>query len=267
MQENIQENIQNSTISNLKFSSSKLYFQHQNQLLQKIWFVSPMTIDIYFKYTFQEVEVDYFIEWWEFEWLTVDHDVTEQWIIYKVWFFNPKYKNVNNLSLDLRKSRLSDTSIWPLIWWFFWWCIVFAFLFRLSSKFKLWQILFWLNIVGASILFIFYICKLSKLVYKKVFKTKKIDYWWLSVNYSNHSDALMISPEMISLLEKLERLRIIKFCYTGNCIYLLQNLHDSNWKKLKSTSKLYSEQEKATLQQKTMDLLHDTEFLSYFILK
>ena len=53
------ENIQNYTKSDLKFSSSKLYFQHQNQIIQNFWFISPMTIDIHYKYTFQEVHDRY----------------------------------------------------------------------------------------------------------------------------------------------------------------------------------------------------------------
>ena len=56
------ENIQNYTQSDLKFSSSKLYFQHQNQILQNFWFVSPMSIDIHFKYTFQEIKSNYFMK-------------------------------------------------------------------------------------------------------------------------------------------------------------------------------------------------------------
>ena len=48
--------------STLEFSSSKLFFQHQNKLLQEIEFISPISIDVHFKYTFQEVQQNYFIE-------------------------------------------------------------------------------------------------------------------------------------------------------------------------------------------------------------
>ena len=50
------------TPSPLEFSSSKLFFQHQNKLLQNIGFISPMSIDVHFKYTFQEIQQNYFIE-------------------------------------------------------------------------------------------------------------------------------------------------------------------------------------------------------------
>lgn len=260
------ENIQNYKQSDLRFSSSKLYFQHQNQILQKIWFISPMTTDVHFKYTFQEIHDNYFIEWWEFEWLTVDHDVHEQWIIYKIWFLKPKYQNVEHISLDLNKGLLDNPSILPLVWWVLWWIIIFGLLMRLYSKWQFWKILFRLNVVWGWILLLFYWWKILKFLYNKL-NTKKVNYEWFNVNYSNHSDALMISPEIIKSLKKLAKdFWITKFCYTWNCVYLLQDVHDHEWNRLTSSSKLYSEQEKASLQQKTMDYIRQLDFLSLFTL-
>lgn len=259
------DNIQNYTQSNLKFSSSKLYFQHQNQILQKIWFISPMSIDIHYKYTFQEILSDYFIEWWEFEWLTVDHDINEQWIIYKIWLFNPKFKNIENCSLDMKTNYLDNPSIWSSIRWLLFWLLIFGILARLWSKSQFWQILLRINIIWASIFLIFYGIKISKNLYKRT-KTNNIEYWWHTVKYSKQSDALILSEDIINCLTTLNKdFWIIKFCYTGNCIYLLQDIHDRNGKRIPSSAKIYSEQEKANLQQKTLDYLHNSEFLSYFI--
>ena len=264
----MQENIQKYEQSNLKFSSSKLYFQHQNNLLQNIGFTSPMSIDIHFKYTFQEIRENFFIEGGEFEWLSVEHEINEQWIIYKIWFLYPKFQNIQYLSLDLNRNLLDNPSILPLILWLLWWGIIFGLLMWLYSKWQVRQILFRLNVVWGWILIIFYGRKILKHLYKKVFKTKRVDYWWFNVNYANHSDALMLSPEIINLLKILRKnLWITKFCYTWNCVYLLQDVHDREWNRLSSRSKLYSEQEKATLQQKTMDYIRQPEFLSLFSLK
>ena len=253
--------------SDLKFSSSKLYFQHQNQILQKIWFISPMTIDIHFRYTFQEVHESYFIEGWEFEWITVDHDVHEKWIIYKIWFLNPKYQNIEHISLDLKKNLLDNPSIRPLVGWFFWRFFVFGLLFRLYDKWQILHVLFWLNVIGGGILFSFLCRRIFKVFYNKYLKTKRVDYWWFAVNYANHSDALMLSNDIVNILKKLGTdFWIVKCCYTWNCLYLLQDVHDRDWSRLSSSSKLYSEQEKAALQQRTLDYLRQSEFLSLFTL-
>jgi hypothetical protein len=260
----MQENIQNYSQSDLKFSSSKLYFQHQNQILQKIWFISPMSIDIHFKYTFQEIQPNYFIEWWEFEWLTIDHDIHEQWIIYKIWFINPKFQNIENCSLDMKKNYLDNPSIWPLIRGLLWWLIVFSVLAWLWSKSQFGKILLWINLIWALILLTFYGIKIGKRLFKKI-NTKSMEYWWFTANYSKESDSCVLSNDIIKILKDLSNnYRISKFCYTGNCIYLLQDFHDHNWDRLKSSSKLYTEQEKANLQQKTMEFLNNKDFLSYF---
>ena len=259
------ENIQSYKQSDLKFSSSKLYFQHQNQLLQNIWFISPMSIDTHFKYTFQEVGENYFIEWWEFEWLTIDHDVHEQWIIYKIWFLNPKFQNIKHLSVDLSNSIFDAPSMLPLLGWLLWWVVVFGLLAWLYSKWQFWHILFRLNLIWGLILFWFLMWRVSKVSYNKITKTKSGDYGWLKAKYTNQDDTALLSSEVIKLLKLLgEDFWITKFCYTWNCIYLLQDVHDHEWNRVSSSSKLYSEQEKARLQQKTLDYIHQSELLSLF---
>ena len=262
----MQETLNSYTPSTLEFSSSKLFFQHQNKLLQDIGFISPMSIDTHFKYTFQEVNNNYFIEWWEFEWITVDHDVHEQWIIYKIWFLNPKYQNVERVSLDLNKNKLDNPWILPLIWWLLWWAVIFGLLLRLYDKWWFWHVLFWLNLIWGWIIFCFLAWKLFKSFYNNL-KTKKVDYGWFTVNYANQTDALMLSSDVIKGLEKMgKEYWITKFCYTWNCVYLLQDVHDREWNRESSSSKLYSEQEKASLQQRTLDYIHHPEFLSLFSL-
>ncbi len=259
------ENIQNYMQSNLKFSPSKLYFQHQTQILQKIWFISPMSIDVHFKYTFQEIQSNYFIEGWEFEWLSVDHDVNEQWIIYKIWFLNPKFQNVEHVSADLNKNILDNPWILPLVRWLLWWVVVFGLLLRLYDKWWFWVVLFWINVIGGWILLLFLMIRVAKVLFNKFFKTKRVDYEWFTVNYTKQTDALMLSSGVIDVLKNLSKeYWITKFCYTWNCIYLLQDVCDREWNRLSSHSKLYSEQEKASLQQRTMDYIRKTEFLSLF---
>ena len=258
------ENIQNYKQSDLKFSPSKLYFQHQNQILQKIWFISPMTIDVHFKYSFQEIYDKYFIEGWEFEWYTTDHVVHEQWIIYKIWFSDPKFKKVENLSLDVWKSK--NKSVRPLILSILWWCIVFGLLFWLSQKFVIWKVLFWLNIIWWFVLLCFYAWELWNFWYRRVVGMDKIKSWWFNVKYSNQSDADIISSDVIDVLKKLkDEYWVVKFAFTWNCLYLLQDLHDYQWNRLTSSGKMYTEQEKAKLQQKTMNFIHQPEFLSHFM--
>ena len=258
------DSIQNYTKSDLKFSSSKLYFQHQNQIIQKFWFISPMTIDIHYKYTFQEIHEKYFIEWWEFEWLTADHEIHEEGFIYKVWFINPKFKNVKNLSLSLSKSE--NKSMLPLILTIVLWGVVFLLLYWFSKNFLLWKILFRLNIIWAIIVFCFYCRQLWNSWYKSTVWVDKAKSWTFNIRYSDQSEMNIINDDILGILKKIsEEFRIIKFAFSWNCIYLLQDVHDHEGKRLPTSWKIYSEQEKARLQQRTMDFIRQPEFLSHFM--
>jgi hypothetical protein len=127
--------------------------------------------------------------------------------------------------------------------------------------------LFWLNVIGGWILLLFLVWRVSKVFYNKLFKTKRVDYWWFTVKYATQTDALMLSSDVIMVLKKLAKeYWITKFCYTWNCIYLLQDVHDHEWNRVPSSSKLYSEQEKLALQQRTLNYLRQSEFLSLFTL-
>ena len=95
---------------------------------------------------------------------------------------------------------------------------------------------------------------------------KNADYGGFVASYNKQSDTEILSTEVVSLLKELsDQYRITKFWYTGNCIYLLQDIHDREWNRLDPSAKIYSEQEKATLQQRTLEYLHQGEFLSKFM--
>ena len=96
----------------------------------------------------------------------------------------------------------------------------------------------------------------------------KAKVWWYNIKMMSQSDLSMITPDILKILNKLkEEYWIIDFWYTGNCIYMLQDVHDHEWNRLVSFSKMYSEQEKASLQQKTMNFIRQSEFLSHFMEK
>lgn len=264
--------ISNYTPSLLQFSASRLFFQNQNELLQKIWFLSPASIDVYYKYTFQQVDTEYFVQWWEFEWITLDHKVQDRWIVYKIWFADPKYKNVQCLTADLsNENNLDNSSIrwmvksFPIVsWW------IFLILLLLLST-SIWTWLFWINVVWAGILLVFTICKTISLFCKIVFQTKTVQFGWFNTSYQEWEDVLFLAPNVVNALKWLSEFQIIRFCYTGNCLYLLQDIHapknknNGLLKKIILSDRTYTEVEKADLQQRTLAHIQKSDFLSNFI--
>lgn len=257
------------TPSNLQFVSSMLFFQWQKELLQKIGFFSIASDDIYYKYSFQKVAPYYFIQWCEYEWITVEHKIYEQWIIYKLWFMYPKYQNVQRLTVDLMNSTSrSMVSTKMVIKSYPWieWGILLLILGFLPYWLSKW--LFRLNLVWICLFILVSLKKILFFYYNRAFKTKKSEYWWLLVNYQVPEDTLFLSPDVISTLRKLPELQITKFCYTWNCMYFFQDIHEpkmaTEFEKIVFTSRLYTESEKAELQQRTISFFEQPDFISQF---
>jgi hypothetical protein len=97
--------------SPLQFSSSKIFFDKQLPLLQRLGFLSPTHIDTYIKYSFQLVEEQYFIQGAEMQEFDTNHEVTAQGILYKIGIANPKYRDIYSLTIELEtiSSRVQGT--------------------------------------------------------------------------------------------------------------------------------------------------------------
>ncbi len=90
------------------------------------------------------------------------------------------------------------------------------------------------------------------------------------MDYDDSEDVLFLTPEVTPCIRALTDLQVTKICYTGNCLYLLQDIHapqhkfKSLVKRAIYSSRIYSEQEKADLQQKTMAYIQQSDFLLHF---
>ena len=107
----------------------------------------------------------------------------------------------------------------------------------------------------------------------QLLRKKNTAYQGFTVNYAQHSDTTFLSEEIISVLQQLKEINITKVAYTGNCLYLYQEIKD----KTDSTTAFFSslfqgdpnltEAQKAELTQKTIAYLQQQSFLSLLIMK
>lgn len=98
--------------------------------------------------------------------------------------------------------------------------------------------------------------------------TKSTSYQGYTVQYAQHSDATMLTPEILQALEALKAYQISKVAYTGNSFYLYQEITN----KPKTTSAFFStlfttthpltEPEKADLTQRTLQYLQQPSLLA-----
>ena len=252
----------------LQFSPSQLYFEKQTNLLQKIWFFSPLNVDLHVKYSFQLVEKNYFLQGAEIEGFNTEHAVQEEAVIYKIWLANPKYEDIKSLFIDLRdiNSRIKG-GIWNSVknfpfrqWGIF--LLLIMFLPKTIGSFLL-----RMNIIGIAFIFLYTIYKTIK-YFVKMFQKNKTSYQGYSVNYAEQQDVVLLNDEMLSALLDVKTMKISKIAYTGNCLYCYQEIRENPENVSEMLNSLVkkdgtlTEVEKAELVQQTLHYLQKSEFLS-----
>jgi hypothetical protein len=230
-----------------------------------------LSIDIYIKYSFQLIEEPYFIQGAEIEGFNTEHTTTEQGILYKIGFAIPKYRDILSLFIDLEeiKDRIQGTvrksikgfPIWP-------WIIFLLVLIFLPGT--LGKVIMYVNLVGIILLFVYSVFKTVKYLYTLLKKTTA-SYQGFTINYTQNSDTTLLNEELLAQLQTLKSLKISKVVYTGNCLYLYQEIKEQPkttsafFSSLFSADKQLTEAEKAALTQTTLTYLQQPAFLSLLI--
>ena len=82
---------------------------------------------------------------------------------------------------------------------------------------------------------LFSVYKTGKFFFTLLKKTNT-SYQGFTINYAQQSDTQVLNQEMLTTLLSLRELKILKVAYTGNCLYLYQEVKE----KEKSASSFFS---------------------------
>lgn len=248
--------------SALQFSPSQIFFDKQKALLKNFGFFSASSIDLYIKYSFQLVEEQYFIKWWEILAYNMDHEIQEQWMVYQLWILTPLQVAISARSIDLKDPsfRFKDSIFayfrnFPLWQWggfIFFVCLLWF-------AWKFWQVLLIINIIWLVLMCFYSIIKTIQ-YFITLFKKNTKTYKGISINYTHEEDLCILTDDLIHFLPTLQEYHIDKIAYTGNCFYFYQTLKKKG-KNLFSKEIPLTDQEKSELTQKTLWYLQHSSFL------
>ncbi len=207
----------------LTFSPSQKFFNNQKNLIQKLGFISPTTIDFHIKYSFQQIEQTYFIQGAEFEAFNSDHTIAQKWMIYKLGLANPKYLDILSAKINLEsvKERVTQNIFWAIMAFPLRQRALFFILLLLLPK-TIGKALVRINLIGMFIMLLFSLYKTFKTLFKRVQEQQTASIAGFDVQYAQHTDQLFFSAEMLSAIHKLKKLEITQVAYTGNCLYVYQ---------------------------------------------
>jgi hypothetical protein len=227
-----------------------------------------LSIDVYIKYSFQLIEETYFIQGAEIEGFNTDHTTTEQGILYKIGFASPKYRDIQSLFINLEeiKDRIQGTlrkniKGFPLRPWI----LFLLVLILLPGTFG--KVIMYLNLAGIVLLLAYSVFQTIKYLVTLLKKTTT-SYQGFTINYTQSSDTTFLNNELLAQLQALKTLKISKVAYTGNSLYLYQEIKEQPkttsafFSSLFSADKQLTEAEKATLTQTTLTYLQQPAFLS-----
>jgi hypothetical protein len=99
-------------------------------------------------------------------------------------------------------------------------------------------------------------------------RKKNTSYQGFTVNYAQYSDTTMLNTEIITALQTLKAYHISKVAYTGNSLYLYQEIDEKPkgisafFSTLFQTTHPLTEPEKADLTQRTLQYLQQPSLLT-----
>jgi hypothetical protein len=132
------------------------------------------------------------------------------------------------------------------------------------------KVIMYINLAGIILLLAYSVFKTIIYLFTLLKKTTT-SYQGFTINYAQSSDTTFLNDEFLAQLQTVKTFKISKVAYTGNCLYLYQEIKEQPkstsafFSSLFSADKQLTEAEKAALTQTTLTYLQQPAFLSLFM--
>ena len=131
------------------------------------------------------------------------------------------------------------------------------------------SVLLYINLAGIGLMLLFSAYKTVKF-FIQLLQKNNTSVQGFTINYAQHSDTTFLSDEIITSLQQLKDINISKVAYTGNCLYLYQEIKEKPdttafFTSLFQKQHHLTETEKAELTQKTISYIQQPAFLSLLL--
>lgn len=257
-----------STILGLQYASNNEFFEDKIDFLQKIGFVSILSIDMYVKYSFQKANRDTIIQGAEIDTYDNDHMVNDTFFVHKIQL--PQQRNISRalvyISLKHKKALtlkevLSFTKSIP---------VVSLILFTMISAFIpgiIGKTLQGINLIAILIFILFFAYK-----FLQYFRTLT----WMNstslqdhrITYLNPHDLKLFTKEIKEKIEKLQDFWVTDIALDRNVLYFKQDLIDNSESSILSEllgrKKVFEAEKKRQIMEQMIDILSQENILALF---
>ena len=258
----------------LQYSESNDFFPETMDFLQKIGFVSILSIDMDIKYSFQKTSWNTIIQGAEIETYDNDHTINDNFFVHKMTI--PWETAITRSLVYVKLNQKKSVSIkdiagfvrsFPMV------SLLIFFVLSLFASFLPWVI--WgigkffliINSIAIVIFLFFFIYKLIKYVTEitKMWSKSMQDYM---ITYTNPYDLRIFTKAAKDKISELGKTWITDIAINRNTLYIKEDLMDDSkisliwlifWKR-----KAISSEEKEKVMDKMIDVLSDQNLLDIF---
>ena len=258
----------------LQYSESNDFFPETMDFLQKIGFISILSIDMDIKYSFQKTSWNTIIQGAEIETYDNDHTINDNFFVHKMTI--PWETAITRSLVYVKLNQKKSVSIkdiagfvrsFPMV------SLLIFFVLSLFASFLPWVI--WgigkffliINSIAIVIFLFFFIYKLIKYVTEitKMWSKSMQDYM---ITYTNPYDLRIFTKAAKDKISELGKTWITDIAINRNTLYIKEDLMDDSkisliwlifWKR-----KAISSEEKEKVMNKMIDVLSDQNLLDIF---
>lgn len=253
----------------LQYSENNDFFTETMEFLQKIGFISILSIDMDIKYSFQKASWDTIIQWAEIETYDNDHTINDNFFVHKMTI--PRETNITRSLLYVKLNQKKSVSIkdiagfirsFPMV--------TFIFILLISLLFIstfLWKFILIFNGIVLFIYILFFAYKLTKYLLEltKMWSKSMQDYM---VTYTNPYDLRIFTKAAKEKFSELGKAGITDIAIDRNTLYIKEDLMDDSKVSMLGLifgkRKTVSAEEKEKIMDKMIDILSDQNLLDIF---
>lgn len=257
-----------SAILGLQYASNNEFFDDKIEFLQKIWFVSLLSIDMYVKYSFQKTNRDTIIQGAEIDTYDNDHMVNDTFFVHKIQL--PHQRNISRalvyISLKHKKAMTLKEVIGfsksiPMFSLLIF-GIITAFIGGVIGK-----ILQGITLISILIFLLFFAYKFWQ-YFRSLTRMNSTSLQDHRLTYLNPHDLKLFTKEIKEKIEQLQAFGVTDIALDRNVLYFKQDLIDTSESSILSEllgkKKVFDAEKKKQIMEQMIDILSQQNILALF---
>lgn len=252
----------------LQYSTSNDFFPETIEFLQKLGFISVLSIDMDIKYSFQKTNRSTIIQGAEADIYDNDHAVSDTFFIYKITI--PRETRITRSLISIKLNQKKSITLKEVFGFIKSFPMVSLLIFMILSLMipgKIWKIIQIVNAITLLIFILFFAYKFIRYFFDLTKRDSKSMQDHM-VTYLNPYDLKIFTPALKEQINKVQELGVTNIAIDRTTIYLKQSLINESdtsiFGQLFSGKPTMDEKKKEEVMTAMIDLLSNQNLLDLF---